>query len=244
MSETTDELKRVVTDPRMIGPDEVLSEEQELRAALVAGHNYRVVEAFHDLPWEHPVGRVFWIHMNKVQANDYNPNSVPTEEMRLLHTSISEDGYTQPIVAVYDPSIQRFVIIDGFHRFTTMHMFADIASTTAGYLPVVVLDKSIEDRIASTVRHNRARGAHSVQGMGNLVFQLLREGVPDTEIMRKVGVDAEELARLRHVTGFSKLFAAGGQNDKPYSKVVLTGAQMKAKAEFKKEHPDERIPQY
>lgn len=152
------------------------------------------------------------------------------------------DGYlhhnTQPVVAIWDPEAAKYIIVDGFHRFTTMKRFQDIYDATEGYLPVVVIDKPIGDRIASTVRHNRARGKHSVAGMGNLIFQLLEQGMSDAEICTKVGVDPEELARLKHITGYSKLF-----RDVPeYSKVVLTGSQMMAKADYKKEHPDEQVP--
>lgn len=189
-----------------------------------------------------PVARVQLIHISRVQANDYNPNAVAADEMRLLHTSISEDGYTMPIVAIWDDELDKAIIVDGFHRYTTMRMFQDIADRNGGYLPVSIIEKSIEDRIASTVRHNRARGKHSVAGMGTLVFQMLEQGEDDQTICTKLGVDPEELMRLKHVTGYSKLY--GGENAKPYSKVVLTGSQMKAKAEYKKEHPDESVPRY
>lgn len=371
-----------------------------------------------------PVGRVQWIHIDRVQANDYNPNAVAGQEMKLLHTSISEDGYTQPVVSVIEPrcdillpcshkssvplnvaeylmkplwgtpqgsltgkavsvrlasideagggsrsvspkatteknsvsgsrtrgagsgastvskdsvshmsgtlhesetsstflayacptcessdrrhkkswsssallipgtaealglkvswlssetttssrpknSPESFdaatmlsgssdenwdwvpldtvialpdsvaVIVDGFHRYTTMRRYADIYDATGGHLPVVVLDKSIADRIASTVRHNRARGKHSVQGMGTLVFNMLREGETDETICNKLGLEAEELARLKHITGYSKLYA-----DIDYSPLVLTKTQVEEKALYKKEHPDEEVPQF
>ncbi|QGZ16649.1 ParB-like nuclease domain protein [Microbacterium phage Dewdrop] len=189
-----------------------------------------------------PVARVQLIHISRVQANDYNPNAVAADEMRLLHTSISEDGYTMPIVAIWDDEVDKAIIVDGFHRYTTMRMFQDIADRNGGYLPVSIIEKSIEDRIASTVRHNRARGKHSVAGMGTLVFQMLEAGEDDKTICEKIGVDPEELMRLKHITGYSKLY--GGENAKPYSKVVLTGSQMAAKAAFKKEHPDESVAPY
>ena len=191
------------------------------------------------LPWSgaHPVGKVQWIHIGDVQPNDWNPNAVASEEMRLLHTSISEDGYTQPVVAIYDPESRKYVIVDGFHRWTTMRTFKDVYQTTGGYLPVVVLDKPVADRMASTIRHNRARGKHSVKGMGNLVFQMLTEGETDSTICRKIGVDAEELARLKHITGYSSLFA-----NREYSKAMLTGRQLMEKRDWKAEHPDEHVP--
>lgn len=186
-----------------------------------------------------PVGRVQWVPLSKVHANDYNPNSVAAEEMTLLHTSIAEDGYTQPVVTVYDAESDRYVIVDGFHRYTTMRRYQDIADSTQGHLPVVVIEKEIEDRIAATVRHNRARGKHSVQGMGSLVFQMLEQGEDDATICRKIGVDAEELARLKHVTGYSALY-----KNHEYSKAVLTESQMREKAKYKREHPDENVPRF
>ncbi|AWN07672.1 ParB-like partition protein [Microbacterium phage Hendrix] len=205
----------------------------------------QIAELTAQLPWSHPVKNVQWVPIDDVRANDYNPNSVPKEEMRLLHTSISEDGYTMPIVAIYDDENStserpKYVIVDGFHRYTTMRIFQDTYDTTGGYLPVVVIDKPLADRIASTVRHNRARGKHSVAGMGNLIHQMLMEGASDADIISKVGVDAEELMRLKHITGYSKLYA----ERENYSKVALTGTQMRVKAEFKKEHPDERIEKF
>lgn len=199
--------------------------------------NYLMREAQALLPWKHPVGQVQWVHVDQVVANDYNPNTVPHHEMRLLYTSINEDGFTQPIVCVWDPERKLNVIVDGFHRWTVMKKYADIFEKSQGYVPIVVIDKDLEGRIAATVRHNRARGKHSVQGMGNLVFQLLQEGVSDAEICNKIGLEAEELARLKHVTGYSKLFS-----HEKYSAPSLTTGQVKAKAAYKKEHPDELVP--
>ncbi len=153
-----------------------------------------------------PVDRIRWVPFNQVQANDYNPNSVATKEMKLLHTSITHDGYTQPVVTIWDPSIKKYVIIDGFHRYLTLKTNPDIQEMTNGLLPIVVLEKDINDRMASTVRHNRARGKHSVGGMSNMVFNLLDNGWSDEDILAELGMEAEELIRLKHITGFSKLF--------------------------------------
>lgn len=153
-----------------------------------------------------PVNLVQWIPIEKVHANDYNPNSVAKNEMRLLYVSISHDGYTQPVVTVYDDVKDEYVIVDGFHRYTTMRLNKDIYDANNGLLPVVVIQKSINDRMASTVRHNRARGKHSVSGMANMVFQMLENGWTDEAICAELGVEADELVRLKHVTGFSKLF--------------------------------------
>lgn len=216
--------------------------DEEKVAVAVEEANRMIREAHEKLPWDDPVGRVQWIHIDQVVANDYNPNAVAHHEMRLLHTSISEDGYTQPVVAIWDAEAGpdgegRYVIVDGFHRWTVMRKYADIIGPRHGYLPLVILDKPIQDRMASTVRHNRARGRHSIAGMGNLVFSMLQAGESDATICAKLGMEAEELARLKHITGYSKLYA-----DLDYSSPVLTTSQIKAKAAYKKEHPDEHVP--
>ena len=187
-----------------------------------------------------PVGRTLWIHLSQVRANDYNPNKVAEKEMGLLHTSIASDGYTQPTVTIFDPEAKKYIIVDGFHRYTTMRLYEDIAARSWGYLPVVVLDKPISDRMASTVRHNRARGKHSITGMSSIVFQMLAENESDATIISKLGLEPQELARLKHTTGYSKLYG----DVKQYSEVYMTQTQLREKARYKKEHPDEPIPQF
>ena len=179
-----------------------------------------------------PIDNVLWVPISKVQANDYNPNSVANQEMRLLHKSIAHDGYTQPVVTIYDPSIDKYVIVDGFHRYSIMRGFEDIQKSTKSMLPVVVIAKDINDRMASTVRHNRARGKHSVDGMANMVFKMLDNGWEDHEICNELGMEAEELLRLKHITGFSKLF-----DDVEYRKSWVTRRQIK----LAKEHDNEAI---
>lgn len=168
-----------------------------------------------------PIDFVRWVPIDKVRANDYNPNSVAKVEMKLLYTSILHDGYTQPVVTVYDKENDQYIIVDGFHRFFTCKSNEDILDRNLGYLPVVVLDKDINDRMASTVRHNRARGKHSVAGMSSMVFQMLDNGWSDTDICAELGMEAEELLRLKHVTGFSKLFS-----DIEYKKSWVTKQQI------------------
>lgn len=153
-----------------------------------------------------PVDFVRWVPIEKVKANDYNPNSVATNEMRLLYVSVLHDGYTQPVVTVYDEASDTYVIVDGFHRYTTMRLHKDIADRNGGLLPVVVIDKPLNDRMASTVRHNRARGKHSITGMSSMVFSMLEGGWSDEDICKELGLEVDELLRLKHVTGFSKLF--------------------------------------
>jgi ParB-like chromosome segregation protein Spo0J len=153
-----------------------------------------------------PVSNVRWVPIEKVSANDYNPNSVAKNEMRLLYISILHDGYTQPIVTVENEDKSGFIIVDGFHRYLVCREYKDIYERTGGRVPIVVIDKPVNDRMASTVRHNRARGKHSVDGMANMVFTMLENGWQDDAICNELGLEAEELVRLKHITGFSKLF--------------------------------------
>ena len=169
-----------------------------------------------------PIDRVRWVPIEMVQANDYNPNAVAGIEMKLLHTSISHDGYTQPVVTIWDETIGKYVIVDGFHRYTTMRRNKDILDACNGLLPIVVIDKPINDRMASTVRHNRARGKHSIAGMASMVFSMLDNGWKDADICNELGMEPEEILRLKHITGFSKLFA-----DVEYRKAWETKAQIK-----------------
>lgn len=177
-----------------------------------------------------PVDRIRWVPVEKVQANDYNPNSVAKNEMRLLHTSISHDGYTQPVVTVYDPASDKYVIVDGFHRYLTCRTNEDIQEMTHGCVPVVVIEKDINDRMASTVRHNRARGKHSVMGMGSMVFSMLDNGWSDEDICAEMGMEADELIRLKHVTGFSKLF-----DDVEYRRSWETKNMLRFKRDYKEQ---------
>lgn len=164
-----------------------------------------VVFRYH--PFKHnPVSRVRYIPLSKIHANTYNPNSVAQQEMRLLHTSIKEDGYTMPVVTYYDSDKDEYTIVDGFHRYTVDMKYRDINTLNKGYLPVVVIEKDLADRMASTVRHNRARGKHAVEGMSNIVFQMLKEGKSDAEVCIELGLEVDELIRLKHITGFAKLF--------------------------------------
>jgi hypothetical protein len=169
----------------------------------------------------HPVGRVQWVSVNMVEANDYNPNSVAGREMGLLHTSIKHDGLTQPIVTVWDKKRKKYVIVDGFHRYFVCKNSEDILASTDGKVPIVVLDKSINERMAATVRHNRARGSHGIEGMSNMVFSMLDNGWKDEDVCNELGMEADELLKLKHVTGFSKLF-----EDAEYNKAWTTKNQL------------------
>jgi hypothetical protein len=155
---------------------------------------------------ENPVDNVIWVPMDMVIANNYNPNHVAAKEMNLLYVSVKEDGYTQPIVTIWDESIQKYVIIDGFHRHLVIRKYADINERCHGMLPIVVLEKDINQRMASTVRHNRARGSHTVDGMVNILFTMLRDGKSEREICNALGMEQKEFVKLMHITGFSKIF--------------------------------------
>lgn len=175
-----------------------------------------------------PIDLVRWVPVEEVQANDYNPNSVAPAEMNLLYTSILHDGYTQPVVTIKDEESGKYVIVDGFHRYFTCRTRKDINERNKGFLPIVVIEKDLNERMAATVRHNRARGKHSIDGMANMVFGMLENGWQDEEICNHLGMEPEELLRLKHVTGFSKLFA-----DTEYRKAWVTKRQLLLAKEHK-----------
>ena len=165
-------------------------------------------KALHEeCPIKQPIDYVMWVPIEKVEPNGYNPNSVATVEMGLLYKSIKKDGYTQPVVTIYDKKKDKYVIVDGFHRYYVCKTKKDIYDRNMGMLPIVVIDKNISERMAATVRHNRARGEHSIDGMSNLVFKMLDEGMSDADVCNELGMEPEELLKLKHLTGFSKLFA-------------------------------------
>lgn len=157
--------------------------------------------------WESPVYSVKGVHLDKIVANDYNPNSVAPPEMQLLETSIWEDGYTQPVVVVYDPEKDVYVVVDGFHRYTVLKNSDRVREREKGILPVVVLRKEIHDRMASTIRHNRARGSHNIELMSSIVAELVDMGKSDRWICKHIGMSPDELLRLKQITGVAALFA-------------------------------------
>lgn len=156
-----------------------------------------------------PVDFVRWVPNTLVHANDYNPNSVAPPEMELLRLSIASDGYTQPIVSMVD-SDGAYEVIDGFHRHRVGKECEDIQGRVHGYLPLVQIrssqrDKS--DRMAATIRHNRARGEHRVDSMAEIVVELKRRFWSDEKIAKELGMEADEVLRLTQVTGLAGLFA-------------------------------------
>lgn len=164
-----------------------------------------------------PVYNVIPVAIEKIRANAYNPNKVAPPEMKLLELSIWEDGYTMPVVCYHIPEEDIYEIVDGFHRYTTMLTSERIRERENGMLPVVVIDKNINNRMASTIRHNRARGSHSIDLMKNIVAELVDSGMSDQWIIKHIGVDVDELLRLKQITGLAALFA-----DQEFSKSWIT----------------------
>lgn len=156
--------------------------------------------------YQSPVYNVRKVPIEMVTANDYNPNKVAPPEMELLETSIWEDGYTQPVVVVHDTENDKYVVVDGFHRFCILRDSKRIRERENGMLPVVVLDKKMHDRMASTIRHNRARGAHNVELMSTIVSELVEMGKGDAWICKHIGMSKDELLRMKQVTGLASLF--------------------------------------
>lgn len=160
-----------------------------------------------------PVYNIIPVPVDKIRANAWNPNHVATPEMKLLYDSIKEDGYTMPIVCYYIKEEDVYEIVDGFHRYTTMLQHKDIYERENGMLPVSVIDKPVTDRMASTIRHNRARGTHDIDLMSNIVSELVDSGMSDEWICKHLGMDFDEILRLKQISGLASLFA-----DKEFSK--------------------------
>lgn len=153
-----------------------------------------------------PVYNVKAVPLKKIRANDYNPNKVAPPEMKLLELSIWEDGFTQPIVCYYNKKKDEYIVVDGFHRYTVLMTSSRIRDREQGMAPVVVIDKELGERMASTIRHNRARGSHNVDLMSNIVKELLELGKSDAWICRNIGMSADEVLRLKQITGLASLF--------------------------------------
>lgn len=153
-----------------------------------------------------PVYRVLAVPLEKIRANSYNPNAVAPPEMTLLELSIWEDGYTMPVVCYYIPTEDVYEIVDGYHRYTVLKTSKRVRDRENGMLPVVVIDRPLTDRMASTIRHNRARGTHSVELMSNIVAELTQAGMSDAWILKHIGMDKDELLRLKQITGLAALF--------------------------------------
>lgn len=156
---------------------------------------------------DEPVDCVLWVKSEDIFANDYNPNSVAPPEMELLRTSISNDGYTQPIVTY--PEGEVYTVVDGFHRTRVGKECEDVRTRIKGYLPITIIRPSQEDRgdrIASTIRHNRARGKHKIDAMSEIVLELKRRNWSDKKIAKQLGMDADEILRLTQISGLAEMF--------------------------------------
>jgi ParB-like chromosome segregation protein Spo0J len=156
---------------------------------------------------DEPVDCVLWVKNESVKSNDYNPNKVAPPEMELLKVSILADGFTQPIVTY--PINNEYIVVDGFHRNRVGKEIEEVNKKVKGYLPVTIIRNTQEDkgdRIASTIRHNRARGKHQVQGMSNIVLELKRRNWSDNKIAKNLGMDADEILRLTQIGGLKDMF--------------------------------------
>lgn len=153
-----------------------------------------------------PVYNVIGVPIEKIRSNDYNPNAVAPPEMELLEVSIWEDGYTQPVVVCRDEENDDYIVVDGFHRYTVLKNSKRIYEREKGILPCVVIDKDMSDRMASTIRHNRARGTHNIELMSSIVAELVEMGKGDHWICKHIGMSKDELLRLKQITGLAALF--------------------------------------
>lgn len=158
------------------------------------------------MSYRSPVYDVIAVPVEKIVPNTYNPNAVAPPEMKLLYDSIKEDGYTMPIVCYYIKAKDTYVIVDGFHRYRIMLDYPDIYAREEGKLPVSVINKSYDNRMASTIRHNRARGSHDVDLMSNIIKELHELGRSDAWISKHLGMDEDEILRLKQLTGLMSLF--------------------------------------
>ena len=158
------------------------------------------------MAYKSPVYSIIAVPIDKIQANNYNPNTVAPPEMKLLYESIKNDGYTMPIVCYHDSEEDKYIIVDGFHRYRIMLEHEDIYEREGGMLPVSVIDKELDQRMASTIRHNRARGTHDVELMSSIVRDLHELGRSDAWISKHLGMDKDEILRLKQITGLAALF--------------------------------------
>lgn len=192
------QIQELINSLKLLEKDNLINELNTIKLAL------------HDIsPFRsEPVDCVMWVKNEQVSANDYNPNSVAPPEMKLLEHSITEDGYTQPIVTF--PKQDGYEVVDGFHRSRVGKESEAVKARVMGYVPVVRIRESQEDlnhRMASTIRHNRARGKHKVQAMSDIVIELKRRNWSDAKIAKNLGMDEDEVLRLCQITGMAELFA-------------------------------------
>jgi len=157
-------------------------------------------------PFNEPVENIKWVDQDDLEGNEYNPNEVANPEMELLHKSIKEDGYTQPIVT-YEVADGEYEVVDGEHRSIIGKEYDDIRERLNDHVPVTVIDKPKEKRMGSTIRHNRARGTHQIRDMSDIVVELFDQGWDDDRIMEELGMERDEVLRLKQVSGLKKAFS-------------------------------------
>lgn len=198
MSDIVARARELFAELALMGDDERMDVINEIRREL----------GEHSPMKREPVDCVQWVRADEVRANDYNPNVVAPPEMRLLQLSIMQDGYTQPIVAWRDDD--GFEVVDGFHRNRVAREVGAVRKRVQGRLPISVINgerTAKEDRIAATIRHNRARGVHQVDAMSEIVLDLARRNWSDERIAKELGMDPDEVLRLKQVSGLATLFA-------------------------------------
>ena len=187
--------------------EDILKEDMPI-AEKVALFNTITQELYDWLGFNHPTLNVQLVPSDKVIGNDYNPNKVAPPEMKLLKLSIRKDGLTMPVVVADAQNDKKhpYVVVDGFHRTTVVQREKDINASLCGYVPVSKLNKSIEDRITATVRHNMARGTHQVELSAKLVTMLKKHNWTNARIGMELGMDADEVLRLKQITGLAEAF--------------------------------------
>lgn len=187
---------QLLTEIRQLGLDEKIDTINHIKERLHEESPFK----------NEPCDCVLWIRQDNIQANEYNPNYVASPEMKLLYQSIKSDGYTMPIVT-YDLKDGNREIVDGFHRNRIGREHADIQKRVYGYLPVSTIDKPTDERMASTIRHNRARGTHGIRPMSDIILDLSKRGWDDAKICEKLGMELDEVIRLKQITGLKEAFS-------------------------------------
>jgi ParB-like chromosome segregation protein Spo0J len=193
----TNRAKEIIKEIKTLDTDEQIDVINQLKIAM---HEISPMK-------DEPVDCVLWVRADTVEANDYNPNKVAPPEMKLLEVSIDEDGYTQPIVTWQINGHRE--VIDGFHRTRVGKESKSIYKRIMGYLPVTTINDVREDRgdrIAATIRHNRARGKHQVQAMSEIIVELKRRFWTDEKIGRELGMEPDEVLRLSQISGLAEMF--------------------------------------
>jgi len=199
VTDIADRARALFTELEALDDDERMNVVNDIRLALREHSPMR----------GEPVDCVLWVDADQVEANDYNPNVVAPPEMRLLQRSIMADGYTQPIVT-WQTDDDAYEVVDGFHRNRVARDVKAVRDRVRGRLPVTVVNgdrTGREDRMAATIRHNRARGVHQVDAMSDIVLDLTRRNWSDEKIGRELGMQVDEVVRLRQVSAMADLFA-------------------------------------